>query len=132
MTEAEKSKRYRLRHPDRARAATKRWREAHREDVNRLAQSWRQRNPEKNAAAIRKRTYGITDDEFQERRRTQDNRCAICQEVFTKTPCVDHDHVTGKNRDLLCRFCNLVLGNARDSILVLERSIQYLRKHGDL
>jgi hypothetical protein len=72
----------------------------------------------------------VLEAEFQGMKVVQNNRCAICLDVFTKTPCIDHDHVTGKNRELLCRFCNLLLGNSKDRIAVFERAIEYLKKHG--
>lgn len=62
---------------------------------------------------------------------SQDNKCAICATVFVKTPQIDHDHITRQNRGLLCQFCNLVLGNAKDQISILENAIKYLRKYGE-
>lgn len=40
---------------------------------------------------------------------------------------VDHDHVTGKVRGLLCRQCNSALGFAGDNPERLERLARYLR-----
>ena len=42
---------------------------------------------------------------------------------------VDHDHLTGKLRDLLCHHCNLLLGNAQDSVERLRLAIAYLQRH---
>jgi hypothetical protein len=131
LTQAEISKRWRTRHPDRAKAATKRWREKHPKEKKAMNKAWVFRNRYRGHIAFRKWLYGVTEEDFQTKVREQNNRCAICQEEFVKTPQVDHDHRTSRNRGLLCRFCNLVLGNARDNILVLERSIQYLKKYGD-
>jgi hypothetical protein len=130
MTNAESSRNYRRRHPERANAATKKWRENHRALHRQLSLKWGKSNKDRVHVARRKWQYGITDYEFETKKTAQDNRCAICLEVFTKTPCIDHDHATDKNRGLLCRFCNLVLGNAKDRILVLERAIQYLKEYG--
>lgn len=51
--------------------------------------------------------------------------CFICE----KRPanCTDHSHETGEARGRLCPQCNLLLGNAEDSVDVLERAILYLR-----
>ena len=45
--------------------------------------------------------------------------------------CVDHDHVTNKVRELLCKDCNIVLGIVSDSPTHLKQLIQYIAKHND-
>jgi hypothetical protein len=54
------------------------------------------------------------------------NSCSICNETFIKTPHVDHDHITGKIRGLLCHNCNAVLGNAKDNPQILINAAEYL------
>ena len=51
----------------------------------------------------------------------------LCVDVF----CVDHDHVTGKVRELLCKDCNIVLGIINDSPEHLGRLMAYIIKHKD-
>ena len=41
---------------------------------------------------------------------------------------VDHCHTTNDIRGLLCRHCNLLLGHAKDRIVVLQAAIRYLGK----
>lgn len=41
---------------------------------------------------------------------------------------IDHDHVTGKIRGVLCGRCNVGLGMLRDSETALIRAIEYLKK----
>ena len=43
-------------------------------------------------------------------------------------PHVDHDHITGKIRGLLCVNCNTILGRAKDSVFILEAGKRYLGK----
>ena len=61
---------------------------------------------------------------------TQDGRCAICERLpEDEVLRVDHDHSTGKIRGLLCRHCNLALGNMKGDISLLRKAIAYLEKH---
>lgn len=42
---------------------------------------------------------------------------------------MDHDHITGTVRGLLCRVCNIGLGHFKDSRLHLKKAMEYLDKH---
>lgn len=83
------------------------------------------------------RQYGLTTNEYLHLIISQNNRCAICgKEEHTRTNkgvirplCVDHDHITGKVRGLLCNHCNSMLGHSRDDIQTLENGIKYLQKY---
>ena len=74
------------------------------------------------------RTYGITADEYQLILDAQGGRCFICQRATgaTRKLSVDHDHVTGLVRGLLCRPCNKMLGHARDDSKMFDRAAGYL------
>ena len=58
----------------------------------------------------------------------QDNRCAVCDKEFIKTPCLDHNKGTGQWRGALCNRCNLLLGSAEESIEIFWKAIKYLNK----
>lgn len=86
-------------------------------------------NPEVAARAQRKINYGLTDEVYQELLRKQNYSCAVCSRGFDEVkPCVDHDHITKIVRGLLCNDCNLGLGRFKDSIDILLRAIEYLRR----
>lgn len=75
------------------------------------------------------RRYGITEEQYEFLWLKQGTCCAICKTKINTSDRawhVDHDHVTGKVRGILCHHCNLLLGNARDSTLVLKSAITYL------
>lgn len=56
----------------------------------------------------------------------QGGGCAIC--VVKDATHVDHDHVTGKVRALLCATCNTGLGMFSDNPDILSNAAGYLRR----
>ena len=78
--------------------------------------------------------YGLTHEQFEVMLEAQDGRCAICR---TDTPkgsggfhwCVDHDHVTGQVRGILCGHCNQGIGMLQDDPDVIAGAAWYVRKH---
>jgi hypothetical protein len=78
--------------------------------------------------------YGLTIEAYNSILENQNHRCAICTCVTsTERPkrffVVDHDHQTGHVRGILCNVCNLVLGQAGDSVRGLFRFLDYLQTH---
>ena len=76
-------------------------------------------------------TYGLTVEEYSSKLEQQNNCCAICNVASSGTRDwhVDHCHVSGKVRGLLCHRCNLMLGHAQDNVQTLEKAILYLKEH---
>jgi hypothetical protein len=90
-----------------------------------------------NDNAYYQRTYGITTAEYEAQAEYQNDRCAICQEPNPALPSgvvrrlsVDHDHLTGENRELLCDRCNKVLGFLSDDRNLLLKMDRYLERFG--
>lgn len=78
-----------------------------------------------------KATYNLTVEQYNEMLKEQNHKCCICglDEVDNKVKlAVDHCHKTGKVRGLLCKFCNVGLGNFKDNINSLSKAISYLSK----
>jgi len=78
-----------------------------------------------------KSTYGILLKDKKRMFRKQGERCGICKNTLpemTKSH-VDHDHNTQEIRGILCRNCNLGLGNFKDSVEYLKNAISYLQTH---
>lgn len=73
-----------------------------------------------------KHLYGITLTDFEAMLANQDGKCAVCK---TSNPGrhgtfnVDHCHVTGKIRGLLCDGCNRGLGFLGDDPLVIAQRL---------
>lgn len=82
-----------------------------------------------------KRMYNITLEEYNKMSDTQDHKCAICggeeMNYKNKVLCVDHNHITGEIRGLLCGTCNIAIGHFKDNIRLLEQGIQYLNRYNN-
>jgi Recombination endonuclease VII len=83
-----------------------------------------------------RQTHGITAAEFDARVAAQNNKCPIGNHEFGPigrllgtSPALDHDHMTGKHRGILCRTHNLALGGFHDSVEELEAAAAYLKRH---
>ncbi len=59
--------------------------------------------------------------------------CPICQKTsivgVTANFVIDHDHKTGAGREWICDSCNTGLGRFKDDIKLIQRVIDYLKKH---
>lgn len=84
--------------------------------------------PEKRRAQKLKWSYGLTTEAFLKLKTQQRNSCAICGTVFRNESDaqVDHDHLTGEVRGLLCMGCNHGIGKFKDSLTLLDRAQYYL------
>lgn len=71
-----------------------------------------------------KKTYGLSSEDVQRMIKEQFGICPIC--LQPKPEHVDHDHVTGKVRGVLCFTCNAALGQLRDNPAILRRAARYL------
>jgi hypothetical protein len=76
-----------------------------------------------------RRTFGISADEFDAFLAEQGGGCAICGVVPERAVSLhlDHCHVTGRLRGILCLSCNQGIGKFRDDPELLERAARYLR-----
>ncbi len=74
--------------------------------------------------------YGMSLAEYEDTLTAQEYRCAICYVhivELTQYLHVDHDHITGKVRGLLCGNCNMGIGQLKN-IDNLVAAIAYLEK----
>ena len=94
-------------------------------------------NPEKLILSNRntklKRAYGITHNDYLVMLEQQDYKCACCgvdnKNAGIKGLVVDHNHTTGKIRQLLCHQCNTALGLLKEDINIINNLLKYIRKH---
>lgn len=87
------------------------------------------RDPEYAREKKLKYKYNMTISDFNARLSKQGGACAICGDTNRKW-CVDHDHVSGKVRAILCYCCNIAIGNLGDSSRLATAAVNYLINHG--
>lgn len=111
------------------------WYKNNSERVIARTRAWNENNKDKVRKAARnyhvKTKYGITFEKEQQLKIAQNNKCAICQDELgiKHRSHIDHSHKTGEIRGVLCHLCNVLLGQARDSIDILKSAQKYLQKH---
>ena len=81
------------------------------------------------------REYGITLADYNAQLRRQAHRCAVCRRPETivskrtgkpRRLAVDHDHVTGRLRGLLCHRCNVLVWAMEDNHTTLHAIEAYI------
>ena len=116
------------------------WRKTNREKCCLATANWRVRNPNYERDLKLKIRYGITPEQYVELFSNQNGRCDICgqpetaQNPTTKKVqklAVDHCHLTGKVRGLLCQDCNRGIAKFHENIDSLKKAIAYLTKHSN-
>jgi hypothetical protein len=131
------ARRYRETHKDQIKVAARLYRETHRDQINERARlKWRT-DPElreKRRLWQRKnvfqKVYGISMADYEAMFERQGGACAICKRTGV-TLCVDHCHLTGEVRGLLCSQCNSAIGFCSDDPAVLQAAAAYLQAAHD-
>lgn len=87
-----------------------------------------------------KRSFGITPEDYDNLLLKQKGVCAICGNLETikdakngmiKRLAVDHNHITGAVRGLLCAACNYIIGSCKENVNTLRSAIEYIRFHNN-
>lgn len=88
-----------------------------------------------------KAKYGLDREGYNELWESQGGVCSVCKtplihpETYVgnkhkkNTSCVDHDHVSGRVRAILCTMCNKGLGIFNDDPDLLNAAYLYLKHH---
>ncbi len=78
------------------------------------------------------KSYSLTVEEYEALFQAQGGRCAVCRkepgEQGGKRLSVDHDHVTGRNRGLICQACNIAIGIVSERPEVLRAMAEYIER----
>lgn len=91
---------------------------------------------EKQRRSDLKKNFGITVEQYDAMLAGQGGGCAICRAKVSggrgRRLHVDHDHVTGQIRGLLCHGCNTGLGGLKDDPDTITAAARYVREHRQL
>ena len=82
-----------------------------------------------------RRMYGLSKSNLIDLYDNQRGGCKTCGKLLTlaigkiekRTAFVDHDHITGDVRGLLCKNCNSIIGLAHESPEIMKSIIHYLK-----
>ena len=107
--------RYRLRYPERVKEAKRKYLDTYATSPERAAYA---------ANWSRQKRYGVTPQQWAVMKLTG---CEICGIKEGKL-CIDHDHVTGVIRGVLCHSCNSSIGHFRDNPELLRKAAIYLEE----
>lgn len=131
-----------LRDKEKISVQTKKWKEENKEKASQAGKEWAKQNPDKIKTYQRtsnlRKNFGLEIHEYEQMLKAQGGVCAICEqpETFihkaTGKPArlaVDHCHVKGSVRKLLCKSCNNGLGLFKDNPELLKKAADYLRNH---
>lgn len=136
----EYSRRYHKTHKEERKAAARIARENNREMYRLLDRKWREKHrgsveyksrKNKNSLQYLCKKYGITQDDYNRMFVEQGGCCKVCgvhQVSLRNRLSIDHDHITGKVRGLLCIKCNSAIGYVKENISILESMIKYLNQ----
>ena len=85
------------------------------------------KNRERVNLTRRLRKHGISYDQFNSLMESQKGVCGICAQPGSLD--IDHCHLDGHVRGLLCGPCNRALGFLKDDPAILRAAISYLEKN---
>lgn len=120
-------------------ARRKLWHKANLEKILARQNKWYEKNFGSRRGQWLDRMYGIGLEGYNALAKSQGGLCAICRKpesVIHKsgTPmelAVDHCHVTGGIRGLLCAKCNKAIGLLEDDPALLRAAAEYIEAHGE-
>jgi len=79
---------------------------------------------------------GLTPEDYDRMLAAQGGKCILCGAAPDPNGIraasrlhADHDHLTGRHRDLLCGRCNVGVGMFRDDPALLRAAAEYIERH---
>jgi recombination endonuclease VII len=122
----ERFRQYRETHAHECSARQRVYRQAHKERISARNRAYKRDNESTLRAAGLRWRYGISQEEYDALLAKQGGVCAICRRHSKRRLCVDHCHITGMIRGLLCRLCNIALGCLKEDQASFAAALAYL------
>ena len=88
---------------------------------------WNRENKDKVKGYRLKAKYSLLYSDYEKQSLLQNN-CCLCCNRQVDTLYVDHDHITGKIRGLICHKCNIGIGLLGDTLDSVLNAVAYLSK----
>lgn len=130
------SKEWYLNNKDKVKEYNKKYHMENKEKNKPKKKQWEENNKEKNKEVKRKsylkRKYGLSIEDYNDMFVKQKGCCAICGRHQSKIKGilnVDHDHLTGCIRGLLCTKCNSFIGYIYEDPKVLHKIVNYFDEY---
>jgi hypothetical protein len=93
---------------------------------------WKTKNADQLKKYKWKFNFNLTPEDYNKMFEDQHGCCAVCKRHqcnFTRRLCVDHCHITGKVRGLLCGGCNTAQGLLKEDIDIIDSLKEYINKN---
>lgn len=124
--ELERRKEYYIKNRERIREYDKQYAKKNKDRRNLLRRERRKKDPINARKNWLKYKYGLTLEQYENMKLQQKEKCKLCDQK--KFLVIDHNHLSGKIRGLLCQGCNKGLGHFQENIIILKEAIKYLSK----
>ena len=113
---------------EKSRDATRKYRNAHLDECRERGCRWNKAHREECLQREYRRKHGNGEwEHLIKQAKKQNDKCAICDKMFIRTPCLDHNHETGQLRGALCSPCNRAIGALGDTVEGLQKAVDYLK-----
>ena len=119
----ERSRQWAALNKDRRRENHQKWYAANRERQLELNKLWQAANRAKKNGKL----YGLSEEQYFELLDRAGGRCEVCQRAEGRL-CVDHCHVTGEVRGVLCSRCNTGVGMLGDCAEGIRSALDYFER----
>lgn len=122
--------------PDKKRQVDRDYGNIHREARLARSREWNLSHPDRAREHQRRyylrKKYDLSPSGYSAMLLAQGGACAVCGAtdpgIWQDFP-VDHDHMTGSTRGLLCSSCNTGIGQFRDDPMLLRAAADYLERY---